>query len=257
MKFQKILAGLVLAFLLTGNRAVAKDIQMIFWYPGEAGTTEMARPTLDLFFDYINAIIVPDKITGQYFNTTKDGLSFIKGKSPTLGIISFATFSEHVGKLGKVSVLLKTLPLPAGKTSEEYVIVGKGPRPANWNTALFSKQPLTLDFVKKYILPTSDSPQIVTVPAILPLLRDLSTGAKSGGAILKPTEYFAFKNLDQPWTKELALWQTSPAVPTAPVVLFGDGSALTEKIKKIMVDMSADPEGIAILNELRLKGFND
>jgi len=142
---------------------------MIFWYPGEAGSTEIAQPTLDMLFDYINKRVPEARITGRYFNTYAAGLEFIKARHPSLGILSLAAFDASLGKLGRNSVLLKTRPLPHGKTVEKYVIVGKGPPAKEWNVPLYTKQPLTEAFVKKYIVPEAAEPKISAVPAIMAL----------------------------------------------------------------------------------------
>jgi len=78
----------------------------------------------------------------------------------------------------------------------------------------------------------------------------------NGGAILQPMEYWTLKNLNQPWTKELEVWKTSADIPTAPLILFGETSPAIEKIKQVLLNMGADPEGAEILRELRLKGFD-
>jgi len=255
MKFRKFSAWLILAILTISSGALAENIRMIFWYPGEAGSTELAQPALDLFFGYINSRTAPDKIDGRYFNTVNDGLSFIRSASPKLGILSFAAFEENREKIGRVSILLKTLPLPGGKSLEQYVIVGKGEKPKSWNINLYSRQPLTAGFVNKYVLPGTAAPKIAVVPAILPTLKEVSSGKMPGGVILQPIEFFTLKNLNQDWAKELKTWSTSPPVPTASLLLFGDTLPVVEKIKTILLNMEKDPEGKDILNELRLKGF--
>ena len=234
---------------------------MIFWYPGEAGTTSDAQPTIDAFFDYINKQIAPDKILGKYFNSVPDGLKFINRSKPRFGILSLAAYTINSNKLGKPSVILSTLPLPHGTATEQYVIVGKGARPANWNTPLYSKQPLTKEFAIKYILNPNLNPQSLIlnpVSSILPLLKDLSSGTKQGAAILQPIEYYTLKNMNQPWTSALVVWHTSPPMSSAPLVAFGDvNPAFIQKLKDILLKMNQVPEGKEILESLRLKGFGD
>lgn len=230
---------------------------MIFWYPGEAGSTSEAQSTLDTFFDYINVRIMPDKISGKYFNTVGEGLNSIKQSRPKFGIISFAAYEVNRDRLGDVTKLLSTLPLPDGKSSENYVIVGLGKAPAAWDITLYTKQPLTLNFVKKHILRTeSVSPDISLVTNILPTLKDAATGVKKGGVILQPMEFYTLKNINQPWTKALDVWLTSGPVPSAPLVVFGEENPLAQKLTDVLLNMSDDPKGSEILQMLRLKGFS-
>lgn len=252
---------------------------MLFWYPGEAGSTAEAQNTLDAFFEFINKRITPDKVIGKYFNNVAAGLNFIKQSKPSFGILSFAAYEINKDKLGAVKVIMQTMPLPAGKETEIYTIVGKGQKPASQNFPLYTKQPLTLEFAQTYIFDVGrpafflvrravvaevgeGSPTEVghpnLVPNILPLLKDLASGLKTGGAILQPMEYFTLQRLNQPWTKELSVWHTSKPVPSAPLVIFGPAAMpLAQKLKDVLRSMPEDPEGIQILETLRLKGFSN
>ncbi|MBI2092333.1 MAG: hypothetical protein HYT75_05015 [Deltaproteobacteria bacterium] len=229
----------------------AKEYQMIFWYPGEAGSTAEAQPTIDLFFDYINKRVAPDKISGEYFNSAEEGLKAVKHAK--FAIISFATFEIYGDKIGPAKPLLQTITLPEGKTTEQYTIVGKGEKPF-WNTPLYSKQPLTEAFVHKYII-AENGVKPATVNNILPALKEISAGRKSGAVLLQSIEYFSYKNINQPWKKELSVWHTSKPVPTAPLIIIGEPPAFTDKLKKILLEMNQNPDGKNILESLRLAGF--
>lgn len=256
MKLKKLLITLAALVSLFPNILRAETYKMIFWYPGEAGSTELAQPTIDAFFAYINKRVAPDKIEGSYINTQNEGLRFIKDKKAKLGIISFAAIQINKDKLPRLETILKTRPLPSGKAEEEYVIVGNGPAPKDWDAVpLYSKQPLTGDFVKRYMLPETVAPKITVVTNIIPTLKDVSMGAKKGGVILQPIEYFSLGNIDQPWAKSLKVWKKTSPLPSAPVVVFGASSDGIMKIKGEMLKMADDAEGKEILNSLRLAGF--
>lgn len=231
--------------------------QMIFWYPGEAGSTSDAQNTLDMFFDYVNERIMPYKISGKYFNTVPEGMDFIKRSRPKIGIISFAAATINKDKIGANTTILQTLPLPDGKVVEQYTIVGKGPKPSNWNNVeLFSKQPLNSDLIQRYIL-NANTPKLTLISNLLLTLKDLAAGTKQGGAILQPMEYFTLRNLNQPWAKELVAWQTSKPIPTAQFVVFGEADDNIQKIKNVVLKMNQEAKGKEILETLRLKGFAD
>lgn len=236
----------------------AENFNFIFWYPGEAGSTEIAQPTIDSFTEYINKKIAGDKISGKYFNTDAEGITAIQKLKPKFAIVSFAAFEIYKDKLKGSKILLRTLPLPDGKETEKYTIIGKGPiKPLNTETLnLFSKQPLTNEVVKKYIIKNGVF-KVTTVPSILALLKDLASGAKKGAAILQPIEYATLVTINQPWAKDLTVWQTSKEVPSAPLLVYGENSEKILKIKDILLKMSQDAEGKTILETLRLKGFAD
>ncbi len=243
------------------RNAFAANYQMIFWYPGEAGTTEEAQGPLDALFNYVNSKVAPDKLSGKYFNTVEGGAAFIKQSKPKFGIISFAAYQMNSASLGQNAVLMQTLPLPDGKPSERYVIVGKSAAPKDWaGITLYSKQPLTSEFVEKFILPPLPYPlppgeRVKTVQNILPALKDVAAGTKPGGVILQPIEHFTLKGLQQPWVKELSIWHISNEMPSAPLVIFGADDPFTQKFKAALLNMANDPQGKQILETLRLKGF--
>jgi len=241
---------------LFARNTLAQEYKMIFWYPGEAGTTVDAQGAIGPFFDYINQRITPDKITGGYFNNVPEGAAYIKSSRPAFGIISFAAYAMNDKALGPNTKLLQTLPLPSGKPYENYVVVGKGKPPLDWDGAiLHSKQPLTGEFISKFILNEKVANlKVERIHNILPTLKNISAGTLKGGAILQPMEYFTLKSISQPWAKELTVWTTSPPVPSAPIVAFGEQPA-TQKIKDILLKMGADPEAKEMLRTLRLKGF--
>jgi hypothetical protein len=249
MKLIKIII-LILAFFQSCI-VEAKEYQMIFWYPGEAGSTAKAQSTIDSFFDYLNKHISPDKISGKYFNSVEEGLKFIRHAK--FAIISFAASEIYKDKIGPVQTLLQTKTLPDGKTVEEYTIVGRGEKPF-WNIPLYSKQPLTQAFISKYII-AEDGVRLNAVNNILPTLKEVSAGLKSGAVLLQSMEYFAFKNINRPWVNQLNVWHSSKPVPTAPFIIIGELPAFTDKLKKILLEMSQNSEGKNILESLRLAGF--
>jgi len=257
MKHFKLIVLVIFVILSSRAFAEGQTLKMIFWYPGEAGSTTEAQSFIDTFFEYLNKEIAPYKISGKYFNSTSEGLAYIKSDRPQLGIASLAAYTINKDKLGGAEILLQTLPLPDGAATEKMVIVGKGPRPTDFNGVLFSKQPLTDRFVSEKIFAGAYTPKVTVVRNIIPTLKEISSGEKKGGILLQPMEYYTLKKMSQPWTKELSLWYTSLPIPSAPLVIFNEISQqLKEKIKNTLLKMPGNPSGIAILNELRLAGFS-
>jgi len=256
--FKYALAFILFLSLIKPLQASPQQIRMLFWYPGEAGSTVEAKGVLNSFFDHLNGRIAPYKISGEYFNTVPEGLAYLKKQKPSLAIISFAGYTINGRALDKNEPILKTLPLPNGKPTELYVVVGMGPRPAAWNTTIYTKQPLTREFVNDYVLGVGTDVNIVAVQSVIATLKDISSGAKKGGVILQPMEYQTFKNIGLPWTGSLSVWHTSAPIPSAPVIAMQTLSPdARQKIVSALLSMSTDPEGKKILETLRLKGFEN
>ena len=51
---KKLIITALILTISSSSLAYAKATKMIFWYPGEAGSTKEAQPILDLFFAYLN-----------------------------------------------------------------------------------------------------------------------------------------------------------------------------------------------------------
>ena len=76
--------------LALAAHARADEVKMVFWYPGEAGSTKEAQPVMDAFSDYVNSEMKPDRLSARYFNTVKGGLDYIARQKPKSGIIRYA-----------------------------------------------------------------------------------------------------------------------------------------------------------------------
>lgn len=235
--------------------ASAKAINMIFWYPGEAGSTEEAKPFLDLFFERVNRVIAPDKITGKYFNTVAEGLNYIKVDKPKVGIISYSAWVQNKNDLKGATQILSTLTLPDGKNTEHYALVEAASN-KNSRLPLISSEPLSISFIKEHLFSglcgctkASQDSQIFLS------LKKIAGGELKSFAILAPMEAKALANLSSPWSKELRVAAKSRAIPSAPVVLFEPEWKGASKFKEALLNMESDEEGRELLKELRLRGF--
>ena len=248
-------AFILLALLWPRGTMGGRPAKMIFWYPGEAGSTEEAQPFLDVFLAYLNDKTQPYVIEGQYFNTIEDGLAYIKKRNPKVGIISFAAWTQYRQQLGQAVDWLSTLPLPHGKSMESYALVGRtqniGP-----NIPIFSSEPLTGPFVIEKLFPrVPANAKLSSTPQLLFTLRRIASGQIEGAAILTPTEAATLKRLTAPWAKGLVTIAQSKPVPTARVVLFDPAWKDAPKLKAALLSAGQDPKAREILVELRLKGF--
>lgn len=244
-----------LLFFTSISRAAAQPI--IFWYPGEAGSTQEAQPILEEFTQYLGTKISKLKLSPKYFNTVDEGLAFINNSKPVLGIISYSAWEEYKAKFPEAKVWLATNPLPSGKKEESYLLVS-GETSAGSGAPVFSSEPLTADFIVSR-LGFAQAQNFTPTPTsqILMKLKAIGNGETKAMAILTPTEGSTLKMMTAPWTKKLKIVASSKPVPTARVVLFSSMPKDMESLKNTLLQIKNDPVAKGILDELRLVGFSE
>lgn len=242
------------ASLAAARPASAKTVNMVMWYPGEAGSTEEAQPVIDLLFEYVNKKISPDKIQGKYFNSVADGLTHIGSRKPAVAIISYAAWAQNKGRL-QGDVILATLPLPGGAKTESYALVGLAGETAR-NLPIVSSEPLGISFVRSQLFPNIPvDAKIKESPQLIFSLKKIADGELKSQAILTPTEAATLDQISAEWATKIAVIERSKPVPSARVVLFDPAWGKAAAFKDALIKMNGDPEGREILNELRLAGF--
>lgn len=243
--------------LLISSLAHARQTKMIFWYPGEAGSTEEAQSLLDELFEYLKKKNPKLNIKGSYFNTVSGGKSYIKKDKPAVGIISYPAYVMNKDVLGNAKVTLATLPRPAGKKLETYVLVGKKPLADNGET-IYMSEPLSRAFITQHLYPDlPKSLKLEQTSGVLSKLKKMGKGEIKGYALLTATEFYTLSKMKAEWAMELTIndrAKTSKPVPSARVVIFGDYKQ-KEVLTSTLLEMKNYPEGKAILEELRLTGF--
>lgn len=236
--------------------AEARQLKMIFWYPGEAGTSEEGQPVIDAFLDYLNGAISPDRIAGRYVNSIDGGLAYIKSDKPALGILSYAAWFQNRAKFPNAAVILSTLPLPSGQSTESYELVsGSGKIPAK--AGVISSEPLTREFVRSELFPEiPGDASFARTGQMIFKLKEIGEGKSDAVAILTPVESAALSKISASWAAGVKRIRLSKALPTARVVLF-DPSFDASKIKAALLSAGSDPKAKEILTEMRLKGFSN
>ncbi|MBI4126980.1 MAG: glycosyltransferase [Deltaproteobacteria bacterium] len=256
-RIRKPLLLFVLVAVLFGSTAAkAREIKMIFWYPGEAGSTAEAQPVLDLFFEALNQDLKPDQMSGKYFNTVAGGKNYIAKEKPALGIVSFPAWVQYRKTFPAASSeWLATLPLPDGKSTHLYRLVGPS-KELHENSILISSEPLSVEFLRTSLF--ANLPQRITVresPQLLSQLRTIADGQDKAYAILTPMEATTLDQLSSPWAKKLITVETSKPIPSASVILVDPSLPQAERLQNLFLTFSLKDSNKEILNELRLVGF--
>ena len=241
--------------LALAAHARADEVRMIFWYPGEAGSTQEAQPVMDAFSDYVNSEMKPDQVKARYFNTVKGGLDYIARQKPKIGIISYAAWAQNRAKLRGASVVLATLPLPKGREVQRYALVGKGKKVPP-DAKVYSSEPFTPGFARGDLFPNLPAGATLSqTDRIFVKLKQIAAGQDSAIAILTPIEAATFKKLKSDWAKQIKFIEESKPVPSARVVIFDGSWKGKEKLSEIFLAANKDPKAAEILEEMRLKGF--
>jgi len=253
---KKLLALALLAVLMTlSPRVHAAPAKMIFWYPGEAGSTEEAQPVLNELFDFLKSKDPKFAFTGAYFNTIEGGRTYLANNKPALGIVSFATWATRTSDFTGAKVVLATLPLPFGAATERYALVGTEPLADN-GRALYMSEPLERTFIASKLFPSLPaSLKLETTRSLFKKLKDMAEGIVQGYALLTPIEANTLASISAEWGQKLKVRATSTPVPTARVVLFTPNYANVDALTAALIAMKNDPKGKEILESLRLVGF--
>jgi hypothetical protein len=248
-----------LVFLLVGiSPSFAKNHTLLLWYPGAEGSAEQAAPLLETWTDYLTQKGLPVKIEAIYQNHPVDGgTDIIKKLKPAVGIISLEAFL-YVSKKYPLTLLAQTRKQPAGDGSSQYLILQN--KTAKESDTLYLSEPLTEDFARNIVL--HNSPAYRNLPLqyakqILRTLKKIGSGELQGAALLNSYEEAVLSRMKTPWSTQLKKVASSPKLPAPPVVLFEKWQKdfPHEKFVSLLLEMEKDPEGMEILEELRMQGF--
>lgn len=250
---------LALGLSVIALRPVAAADTILLWSPGSEGSAEQAAPLLDSWMDYLENKGLDASLQAVYRNTAVSvGSDQLKKLKPVAGIISLEAYLALADQK-PLTLLLQTRKLPSGNGTSQYVIVKNkmGPEPES----LVLSEPLGVDFVQKVVL--SEAPQSYkNLPRqfsdqVLFKLKKVGQGELNAAVLISDYQAAVLKQLPSQWAKNLEVVISSPVLPAPPLVLFQDwkGSFQADKFKQLLLEMEQDPEGQAILQELRLKGF--
>lgn len=225
---------------------------MLFWYPGGAGSTEEAKPVLDLFCEELNSNISNLDMKCIYVNSNEGGLTLIKKNKPEIAIISHLAWIKHSSKLSNSRVILATNPIPQGVSTETFTLVGKDPKQAE---VIYTTEPYGEDYIKKFMFPSLTKPfKNIATGQLLMTLKKISSGEINALAILSPLEAKTLESIQQEWKKNLNTISKSNPVPSARVVILKEGWRFEKQFFDLLLGMKDKSK--ELLEELHLKGFS-
>ena len=237
-----------MVILLISSNVVAKTYDMLFWYPGGAGSTLDAQPVMELFSEYMSAKVAPDKLNATYVTSEEKGWKFIKKHKPVIAIISFPMWIKSENKLKDAKTMLSCIPLPAGKPIEKYMLVRTSEEPSE----ILSSFPMSAKFSEMTFPNLSKTAKYRATTTILATVKRIAEG-HAFWAVLTPDEAYSIMRMKSDWVKKLKTKESKP-VPTAQVINLTN-NPIIKKIQDIFKAIDKDTSAKEILEELRLKGF--
>lgn len=251
MKFTHLFIGVVLLWLAP-DLAHAATLRLIVWHPGEAGTTLLAQPLMDLLSEYLAAKIPGTTWEIRYFPDVAGGTRYLQ-QQPAFGIVSDVARAQVPRRMAMRN-LLATRVLPHGRTTEHRHLV-RGPCADATSTAVVhATAPLPAAAIQQdFALATT--PQVQITPNLLGTLKQIA-GGLCASAVVSEREWRTIAGLATAWRQGLRATPSATAHPTPRVVQFGaTGTAHAAALQRTLRGMHSDSEGRAILSELQLKGF--
>lgn len=238
----------------------ARSFRILFWYPGAEGSPEQAMPLLETWTQYIsNQKSFQHKLKPAYqTESVQDGFDSLKKIKPTVGIISLEAYLATRSHIS-ADLLAQTKSEPTGDGSQRYHLF-KG-KDVGSPTMIELSEPLGKDFVEKILFGgtalSGQHPPLHYADQILLILKRIGRGELKAAALLNAYEAAVLKRTSLPWTKNLVKIAMSPVLPSPPVVVFNDWKHdfPIQAFKEILFSMEKDPEGLEILQELRIRGF--
>ena len=246
----RILLFIVL-LLISSLRTEAAEMQLLFWYPGEAGTAAQAQPLLDQFAALLARHTPGTTWSMHYLRNEQTGLQQIRKRRPQFGIVSYAMYWKHRAALA-MTPTAQTRPLPSGNTEEPWVMIPGFCKEAPTRKAIFSSQPFAPALLQSMFGTEKITKDLDITSNMLKTLQEMANGSCQD-AVLSPAEYRSLKALKAEWATSLIVTATA-VLPTPPVVRFGTQPS-ADAVQKALLSISQDPNARPILTELRLKGF--
>lgn len=255
--------SIVLLFHLLSGNAYAKEIKLIFFYPGGEGSEAQAQPILDEF-----ALALKDASEGKieakirYFSDLKEGSSYIESEKPAGGILSYDLFLSQ-GPHWQAKSILQTLQLPSSNGKDQYFLIGnkESQLPASGEIKVLSSRPLSASFVKEKLFPdTSLDWNLIPTKNIVGKLRKLgmtNQPTENTWILLNQFEWSNLSRLRTAWVAGLKVMLESHQIPSAPFVLFDNALSDEEaqQLSKALTKMTKNPKAKKTLELLRIKGF--
>ena len=241
MKFFNVVS-LFICLVITPLAFAAENFDFI--YPGGEGNSDSAKPFINEFYNYLNDA-TQKEWTGEYINESDEGQKRLKKVKSGYAIVSPQFYKAQNQKLG-LKPLLRTIPEYATGPFERFYIVSQ--KDTFLNEQIFF-----------------ENEQIKTIPwnlqetgNILGALQKIAAGKSGTFALLTGFEFQMIQKLKakKQEFKNLKLIYTSPELPTARLVSFGNTNSETNKeLQSILLKMKNSLKGNVILKNLRLKGF--
>lgn len=253
----------VLGILLMGATVQAKEMSLVFFYPGGEGSASQATPVLEEFSAALQeASGGKIKAKVHYLSELKAGEAFIQNKKPAGGILAYDLFLAE-GAKWQAKAILQTLQFPSSNGWDQYFLIGNksASLPSTGEITVLSARPLRESFVKEKLFPQNGLTwKITPTQNVVGKLRRLGMNDPETKDQWILLDQFAWKNVSRlraAWVAGLKPALSSEKIPSAPFVVFGNtlNEAEITQLKSALEKMSQSERGKKVLQLLRLAGF--
>jgi hypothetical protein len=266
------LLGALAGWLAAGSARAGTTRDFIFCYPGKPGNQKAAQNVMNTFASYVEskAGFGSGSVKATYFNDEAPAAEFVKERKPSFGILSVGVYLKWRKAGEKLAVIAQSERW--SKMTEQYhlyvpVSARKGVTDLKGGV-LVSDHLQDPVFANNIVfggaLDVTKDVAVVTTRDMLRAIKScaqkkpLADGRAIDGLVLDDDQILGLAKLPELKSGMLEkIWSSRP-LPTPPVVSF-TGNADKEDAKKladVLLGMTKDPEGKAILETLQATGFN-
>lgn len=236
------------------------SFDMIFVYPGGQGSPEQAQPLLDQFSEQLKQAS-KGKLQAKlkYYTDYQAAEAKIRSGAAAAGILAQDLFSEQ-GKAWQARPILRTQMLPSADGTNRFFLMGpKGASlPASGELTLTSSRPIPSSYILDQLFPDwSMQVKVQPSPNVVGILRKVGSGKSNEWVLLDQFEHATITRLKSAWVSGLEVTAQSKPVPSAPVVVFGEGldPKTRAQLEAALLQMGKSSGAQEVLQLLRLKGF--
>jgi ABC-type phosphate/phosphonate transport system substrate-binding protein len=229
--------------------------------PGYPGNTVQAQPTMDLLAKYVEkaAGLAPGSLGAVYYETEKGGLDRLAANDAALSLVPLPFYLQHEAKLALKPLLTAE---PESGPTEQWGLVAKKGRVTSASSLAGWEVASLAGYAPAFVRGTAlggwgalpATTKITFTAGMLSTLRRIAAG-ENIAVLLNREQTASLSNL--PFASNLEVVTRSNPLPASVLCAIEERLAPAQRSRLVdaLTRMHENPEGTAVLKELRLKRF--